>query len=192
MDKDQKTIAILQGDITQIAADAIVNSAHESLRPGGGVSGAIHAQAGPSVAEQCAAIYAEQGEQPAGAAVATAAGRLDARFIIHAVGPRWQGGQANEAELLAQTYQNIIATAEQLKAGTVSIPAISVGIFAFPLEQATNIALQSLVQALHTTTHVRKVLLVCFAPDISSVYKQALARIKEQATVDLLDLTPTI
>lgn len=192
MHKQQKTIAVLQGDITQIAADAIVNSAHESLRPGGGVSGAIHAQAGPVVAEQCAAIYAEHGAQRAGAAVATEAGQLDASFIIHAVGPRWQGGHAQEAGQLAQTYQNIIATAEQLKAGTISIPAISVGIFGFPLQQATAIALQSLMQALHTTTHVHTVLLVCFSPDISSVYKQELARIKVSATVHLLDLTPTI
>lgn len=190
-----KNIVVLQGDITKIAADAIVNSAHETLVPGGGVSGAIHAQAGPSVAQACHALYEQQGKQSAGAALVTEAGKLDAQYIIHAVGPRWQGGQANEAELLAQTYRNIIYTAERLAIQTITLPALSVGIFAFPLEQATKIAIDTLVDALDKTRHVKSVILVCFSAEITCVYEsvlyQAQSKTQPNDKISFVSLAPT-
>lgn len=190
-DTEKKVIAIVHGDITAIAADAIVNSAHETLLPGAGVSGAIHQKAGPSVGQLCQAYYDEHGAQQAAAAVPTAAGNLAAQYIIHAVGPRWQGGQQREAELLAKTYQNILSTADQIGARTVSIPAISVGIFAFPLAQATQIALKTLAQQLSQCSVVQTVIIVCFEQEIGQSYAQIGAQIPTAANVKIVDLTPS-
>ena len=191
MANHKKTIAVIQGDITQIAADAIVNSAHESLLPGAGVSGAIHARAGSVVEQECRALYEQHGKQKAGTALPTQAGALDAQYIIHAVGPRWQGGHANEEELLARTYKNIIATAGQLHLRTVSIPAISVGIFAFPLERAAEITIHTLVQALQASKQAHNVLLVCFSPDITQAYEHALEQAQGNESIDLVSLAPS-
>ncbi|HLS18155.1 MAG TPA: macro domain-containing protein [Paenalcaligenes sp.] len=187
---NHKTIAILHGDITTIAADAIVNSANETLLPGGGVSGAIHQAAGPTVADACLQYYNAHGEQSAEAVIPTSAGQLLARYILHAVGPRWQGGQHKEAEQLATTYQNVIQVADELGLRSVSIPAISVGIFAFPLAAATEIALNTLTQALQKSHHVRTVLLVCFSQEITQTYARIGASIPLAKEVQILNLSP--
>lgn len=185
-----KTIAILHGDITTIAADAIVNSANETLLPGGGVSGAIHQAAGPTVAKICTDYYHTHGEQTAGTVVPTPAGKLSAQYILHAIGPRWQDGHHNEAERLAQTYQNIIQTADAHGLQSVSIPAISVGIFAFPLNAATQIALETLSKALQKSQHVRTVLLVCFNQEITQTYTQISTTITPPDQIQIISLSP--
>ncbi|HLR29565.1 MAG TPA: macro domain-containing protein [Paenalcaligenes sp.] len=185
-----KTIAILHGDITAIAADAIVNSANETLLPGGGVSGAIHQAAGPTVAKVCTDYYHTHGEQTAGTVIPTPAGKLSAQYILHAIGPRWQDGHHNEAKDLAQTYQNIIQSADKLGLKSVSIPAISVGIFAFPLDAATKIALNTLTKTLQKSQYVRTVLLVCFNQEITQTYTHISASIATPRQIQIISLSP--
>ena len=129
-------IEATQGDITQETLDAIVNAANEALAPGGGVCGAIHRAGGPAIAAECARV----GHCPTGAAVATTAGNLPARFVIHAVGPVWRGGTSGEPDLLAAAYRSSLDEAVRVRARSVAFPAISTGIYGYPLEEATTVA----------------------------------------------------
>jgi len=131
-------IEILQADITSLAVDAIVNAANSGLRGGGGVDGAIHRAAGPELMASCRRI----GGCPTGEAVLTPGFRLPARFVIHAVGPVWQGGGQGEAELLRRTYHSAFDVARtEPSVRSIAFPAISTGVYAFPREQAARIAL---------------------------------------------------
>ena len=152
-------------DITTLDADAIVNAAHESLAPGGGVCGAIHAAAGPELARACAALEACE----AGEARLTPGFRLAARFVIHAVGPRWQGGESGEAESLARTYRSAFALARAHRLERVAFPAISTGIFGYPLQPATAIAVREARAAL-ARGDVRRVEFACFSADVLAAY----------------------
>jgi O-acetyl-ADP-ribose deacetylase (regulator of RNase III) len=125
---EKMQIDLVQGDITKEDVDAIVNAANEALAPGGGVCGAIHRRGGPSIAEECQRI----GHCPTGGAVATTAGDLPARFVIHAVGPVWRGGGAGEPELLASAYRSSLEEAVRVGARSVAFPAISTGIYGYP------------------------------------------------------------
>lgn len=125
-----------RGDITAEAVDAIVNAANEALAPGGGVSGAIHRAGGPAIAEECRRVA----RCPTGRAVATTAGDLPARWVVHAVGPVWRGGGAGEAELLASVYRSSLDVAAAAGARSVAFPAISTGIYGYPLDEATTVA----------------------------------------------------
>lgn len=136
-----RTLALVQGDITRIAADAIVNAANAGLVGGGGVDGAIHRAAGPSVMEELVSRY--PAGTPTGSAVVTSAGLLPARWVIHAVGPVWQGGRRGEAELLASAYRASLAHVDQLGAASVTFPAISCGIYGYPLDAAAAIAIDA-------------------------------------------------
>lgn len=136
-----RVIELVLGDITLRAADAIVNAANPSLLGGGGVDGAIHSAGGPAILEECKTIHAERGGLPAGEAVVTGAGRLPARYVIHAVGPVWQGGGHGEAELLASCYRNALRIAADLGLHTVAFPSISTGIYGYPVEQAALVAI---------------------------------------------------
>lgn len=158
------------GDITTEATDAIVNAANSRLARGGGVCGAIFAAAGPGLAEACAGI----GGCPTGDARATLGFALPARWIIHAVGPVWQGGGHGEAQLLASAYRRSLAVADELAARSVSFPAISTGIFGYPLEAATAIAVAT-VRA--TVTDAELVRFVCFDPATLAAYERELARV---------------
>jgi O-acetyl-ADP-ribose deacetylase (regulator of RNase III) len=129
-------ITFVVGDLTQQPVDAIVNAANESLAPGGGVSGAIHRAGGPSIAEECRRL----GGCATGDAKATGAGDLPARWVIHAVGPIWQGGGSGEAELLASAYRRSLEVADELGAQTVAFPALSTGIYGYPVELAAPVA----------------------------------------------------
>lgn len=129
------------GDITREEVDAIVNAANSSLLGGGGVDGAIHRAGGPSILEECRAIRARQGGCPTGEAVITGAGRLRARHVVHAVGPVWQGGHADEPALLASAHRNSLALAAANGANSIAFPAISTGIYGYPLALAAPIAL---------------------------------------------------
>ena len=148
-------ISFVVGDLTQQHVDAIVNAANESLAPGGGVSGAIHRAGGPSIAAECRRL----GGCATGDAKATGAGGLPARWVIHAVGPVWQGGAAGEAELLASAYHRSLDAAAELGARTVGFPALSCGIYGYPPELAAPVAVRSVASRADDFDEVRFVFL---------------------------------
>ena len=156
-------IFITQGDITQQSDDAIVNAANENLLSGGGVCGAIHRAAGPGLDKVCREI----GRCPTGSAVITPGFALKAKHIIHAVGPRWLGGERKEAELLAQCYESIFNIAIEQGLSSVSVPAISTGIYHYPLEPATDIA----IRAARRYQEKLRITFVCFDDRAHMVYK---------------------
>ncbi len=156
------------GDITQEHVDAIVNAANSSLLGGGGVDGAIHRAAGPRLVEACRAL----GGCAEGDAKVTPGFDLPARWIIHAVGPRWRGGGSGEPETLAACYRNSLARADEVGATTVSFPAISTGIFGYPLDEATDIAVATVRS---TPTSVQTVRFVCFDRTTLAAYTDRLA-----------------
>lgn len=155
-------IKIVQGDITQVQVDAIVNAANASLMGGAGVDGAIHRAAGPSLLEECSRIVAKQGPCQAGEAVITGAGNLTVKYVIHTVGPQWRGGQNLEAEKLASCYKNSVRLAVEKGCRSLAFPNISTGIYGYPKEEAAKIALSSVQLALKKTATLNEVLFVCF------------------------------
>lgn len=155
-------IEILRGDITTIKADAIVNAANSSLLGGGGVDGAIHRAGGPEILEECRAIVARQGGCKTGEAVLTTAGRLPARYVIHTVGPIWNGGQRNEHRLLANCYRNALQLALDAGCQSVAFPNISTGVYRFPAAEAARVAVATVRTFLQAHEGALKVLLVCF------------------------------
>ncbi len=150
------------GDITRETSDAIVNAANSSLMGGGGVDGAIHRAGGPAILGACKEVIARQGRLPAGQAVATPAGRLAAKFVIHTVGPVWSGGSRHEAETLASCHTESIRVADELQLLTIAFPAISTGIYGYPIELAAEVAVASTTDALGRATNVRQVKFVLF------------------------------
>ena len=150
------------GDITRETCDAIVNAANSSLMGGGGVDGAIHRAGGPAILEACRAIVAQQGRLPAGQAVATPAGRMSAKYVIHTVGPIWSGGRQREPETLASCHVESIRIADELQLHTIAFPAISTGIYGYPVELAAQVAIASAGDALKHSAHVREVKFVLF------------------------------
>ena len=157
-------IDIQQVDITQLDVDAIVNAANASLADGAGVCGAIHRAAGPELLAECRTL----GGCETGEAKMTAGYQLPARHVIHAVGPVWQGGTANEAELLANCYRNSILLAEQHGLKSIAFPAISCGIYGYPVAQAAVIAIESTLQTLHQCESVELVIFACFSAEIEA------------------------
>jgi O-acetyl-ADP-ribose deacetylase (regulator of RNase III) len=153
-------------DITTLAVDAIVNAANSSLAPGGGVCGAIHHAAGPGLAQACARLA----PCPIGEARLTPGFQLPARFVIHAVGPVWQGGGQGEPELLASAYRSAlaIASAEQLQ--SIAFPAISTGIYGYPLQAATKIAVATVRESLGKQEILRDAIFACFGRDALAAY----------------------
>jgi O-acetyl-ADP-ribose deacetylase (regulator of RNase III) len=136
-----RTLAVVRGDITRVPADAIVNAANEHLVGGGGVDGAIHRAGGPAIMRALEENYGRDRRCPTGSAVVTAAGALPAKWVIHAVGPRWSGGRRGEADLLRAAYASALAEAESLDARSITFPAISCGIYGYPIDQGAAIAL---------------------------------------------------
>ena len=165
-------VEIQQADITQLNIDAIVNAANASLADGAGVCGAIHSAAGPGLLDECRTL----GGCPTGEAKITAGYQLLARHVIHAVGPVWQGGTSNEAGLLANCYRNSILLAEQHGLKSIAFPAISCGIYGYPVDQAAAIAIESTLQTLHLCHHVDQVIFACFTHEIEVALKQAAAQ----------------
>ncbi len=161
------------GDITREQADAIVNAANSSLLGGGGVDGAIHRAGGPEILRACEQIVAKIGRLPAGQAVATPAGQLAARYVIHTVGPFWSGGQRGEAETLASCHRESIRIADELRLGSIAFPAISTGAYRYPVEEAAQVAVSSAVEALEKATHVREVRFVLFDAQTFEYYARA-------------------
>lgn len=142
----QTRLTLKMGDITKEEVDAIVNAANSSLLGGGGVDGAIHRAGGPEILEECLKIRAKQSGCPTGEAVATTAGRLRARYVIHTVGPIWQGGSHDEDRLLASCYRNSLALAAELGCRSVAFPSISTGAYGFPIGQASVIAVRTITE----------------------------------------------
>lgn len=169
-----KALELVQGDITRENTDAIVNAANSELLPGGGVCGAIHRAAGPSLAEECRKLRAERGPVSTGGAVATSGGRLPARYVIHTVGPVWSGGVSGEPEALASAYRESIRVADELGLKSIAFPAISTGIFGYPLREATQVAVDTVREVLPRAKNLRTVRFVVFDDAALQVYSQIL------------------
>ena len=163
-------VELWEGDLTRLAVDALVNAANSSLLGGGGVDGAIHRAAGPELLAACRQL----GGCPTGEARLTPGFRLPARYVIHTVGPVWQGGGRGEAELLAACYRNSLALAERLGLETIAFPAISCGIYGYPPEQAAAIALAELRRPRPDDSSLRQALLVAFSADMAALYRRLL------------------
>ncbi len=155
-------ISIIKGDITKTEVDAIVNAANSSLMGGGGVDGAIHRAGGPAILEECKKIVSIQGGCKTGEAVITTAGNLPANFVIHTVGPIWNGGRQNEKVLLANCYTNSLRLAVENGCKTIAFPNISTGVYRFPKAEAATIAAQTVSNFLKKTTEIKTVIFVCF------------------------------
>lgn len=159
-----------QGDITRLVVDAVVNAANSSLLGGGGVDGAIHRAAGPELLEECRRL----GGCKAGQAKITKGYRLPAQHVIHTVGPVWRGGHNGEPDLLASCYRNSLALAVENGCRSLAFPAISCGIFGYPVEQASRIAVGETARFLEDEPTIEKVYFVCFSRDVVEAYRQAL------------------
>ena len=163
-------IEAIQGDITRMRVDAIVNAANESLLGGGGVDGAIHRAAGPGLLEECRKI----GGCPTGQARITKGYALPATYVIHTVGPVWRGGGAGEDELLAGCYRSCLGLAVAHGIRTLAFPAISTGAYGFPLKRATEIATREVLVFLTRDTRIHRVTFVCSSRETLNVYLDAL------------------
>lgn len=154
-------ITVLQGDITREQVDAIVNAANAELAGGGGVDGAIHRAAGPTLMQECDKIRAAQGGCPTGSAVITPAGNLPCRFVIHAVGPVWRGGNQREDELLASAYRRSLDLAETQQLKTIAFSNISTGVYGFPKERAARIVAGVITEFAQSASSLEEVRFVC-------------------------------
>jgi O-acetyl-ADP-ribose deacetylase (regulator of RNase III) len=164
-------IGVWQGDITCLDVDAIVNAANSSLLGGGGVDGAIHRAAGPELVARCRIV----GGCPTGEARITPGFRLPARFVIHTVGPVWRGGGNGEPELLAGCYRNSLALAEAEGLASIAFPAISCGIYGYPLQAAAQVAIAELRRPRPAGSTLQRAVLVAFSEDMARLYREALA-----------------
>lgn len=165
-------IELIKGDITKIEADAIVNAANSSLLGGGGVDGAIHRAGGKQILEECIAIRNKQGKCKTGEAVVTKAGNLPAKYVIHTVGPVWNGDEEKCSELLANCYQNSLKLAENLGLNTLAFPNISTGVYRFPKELAGKIAVEEVKN--FKSEILEKVIFVCFDEENEEIYRTLL------------------
>jgi len=168
-------IELLKADITEIAVDAVVNAANSSLLGGGGVDGAIHRKGGQAILDDCILIRNRQCGCKTGEAVYTTAGNLPARFVIHTVGPVWNGGGSGEEELLQNCYLNSLKIAEELELKSIAFPNISTGVYRFPKRQAARIAVTTVRQYQAAETHIEKVIFVCFDEENFEIYRELLS-----------------
>jgi O-acetyl-ADP-ribose deacetylase len=163
-------IELVRGDITRLAVDAIVNAANSTLLGGGGVDGAIHRAAGPELLAECRTL----GGCPAGQSRLTRGYRLPAAWVIHTVGPIWRGGAENEDATLASCYRSALALAAECRAASVAFPAVSCGVYGFPVERACRIAVSEIRAFLEAREVPRRVSLVAFDADVHAAYRALL------------------
>lgn len=168
-------ICIEQADITQLAVDAIVNAANNSLLGGGGVDGAIHRAAGPELLEECRGL----GGCETGSARITKGYKLPAQWVIHTVGPIWYGGEEGEAEQLESCYKHCFQLAKENQISSIAFPAISCGVYGYPAEEAVNIALSTVADLLVGNQDIKKVVFCTFGDEMSSLYQSAYADLIE-------------
>ena len=161
-------IEIQKGDITKLKVDAIVNAANTTLLGGGGVDGAIHRAAGPELLQECKTL----GRCPTGEAKITLGYQLHAKYVIHTAGPVWNGGTANEDNLLASCYKNSLKIAMENGIKTIAFPAISTGVYHFPLERAVKIAINETKSFLQNNSIPEKVIFVCFDDNTFNMYEK--------------------
>lgn len=165
MIKLNSIIELQKGDITKVTVDAIVNAANTSLLGGGGVDGAIHRAGGQAILNDCRKIIAKQGNCKVGQAVITTAGNMPSKFVIHTVGPVWNGGQRNEREKLADCYRNSLQLAIDNNCKTVAFPNISTGIYKFPKDEAARIAVDTVWDFINSSNKIEKIIFICFDDD---------------------------
>lgn len=168
-------LELVQGDIVNQDVDAIVNAANSTLLGGGGVDGAIHRAAGPGLLAACRALPGEPLRCPTGEARITGGFNLPARFVIHAVGPRWRGGGEGEPELLASAYRASLALAEQHALATVAFPSIATGVYGYPVAAAAQVALRTVAAHLERAEHPRLVRFVLYSDEVRQAYEAAAA-----------------
>jgi len=172
--KTPNKIQLIKADITKLTVDAIVNAANSSLLGGGGVDGAIHRAGGPAILEECRKIVARQGGCKTGEAVITTGGKLPAKYVIHTVGPVWNGGSMNEAQKLANCYTNSLQIAVDYNIKTIAFPNISTGVYRFPKEKAAEIAINTVRSFLQSNEAIEQVSFVCFDEENYELYKSRL------------------
>ncbi|WP_367578611.1 O-acetyl-ADP-ribose deacetylase [Snodgrassella alvi] len=170
-------INLIQGDITEIVVDAIVNAANSSLLGGSGVDGAIHRIGGKKILEECQKIKAKQGGCKVGNAVITTAGNLFAKYVIHTVGPRWIDGKHNESELLKQCYLNSFKLALENGVKSISFPNISTGVYKFPKDKAAEIAVNTIKNCIQNEIQIEKVNIVCYENENYQIYHTLLEKL---------------
>jgi len=163
-------IEAIEADITALTIDGIVNAANESLLGGGGVDGAIHRKAGPELLVECRSL----GGCQTGQAKITNAYKLPAKYVIHTVGPVWQGGRAREADLLADCYNNSLRLADDYGLRAIAFPAISTGVYGYPVSQAAEIAVRQVLTYLHSGGSLGRVIFCCFSAADLAVYRNIL------------------
>ncbi|HYG18696.1 MAG TPA: O-acetyl-ADP-ribose deacetylase [Ohtaekwangia sp.] len=170
-----KGLEVIKGDITKLEADAIVNAANSGLNGGGGVDGAIHRGGGPAIVEECKMIRNRQGGCPTGDAVITSGGDLKARYVIHAVGPVWHGGNNREDELLVSAYQNSLRLAMVYNVRTIAFPNISTGVYGFPKERAAALVVREVSRFISgETTAMDRIIFCCFDDENFALYRDLL------------------
>jgi O-acetyl-ADP-ribose deacetylase len=167
-------------DITKQTTEAIVNAANSTLLGGGGVDGAIHRAGGPSIPAECKRIVAKIGSLPAGKAVITTGGRLPAKFVIHTVGPIFRGGRSREAETLASCYRESIRIADDHAIKSVAFPSISTGAYGYPIHEAAEVAIQTVIDALPASAHIELVRFVLFSTTDCQTYIQTAEKLSRQ------------
>ncbi len=176
---------LLQGDITHQETDAIVNAANGSLMGGGGVDGAIHAAGGPAILEACKVIRKKEGECLTGHSVITTGGKLKAKYVIHTVGPVWQGGMGREAAQLKSCYVSSLALARANKVTSLSFPSVSTGVYRFPIELAAEIAQGTVIDDIRTRGGLSKVGFVLFDSRSFDTYLSVLRNVCLKAELSL-------
>lgn len=169
-------IILVNGDITKIDVDAIVNAANSSLMGGGGVDGAIHRAGGPSILEECRNIVARQGSCRTGEAVITTGGNLPAKFVIHTVGPIWNGGKKKEPEKLANCYRNSLQLALDNNIQSIAFPNISTGVYGYPKDLAAKVAVNTVSEFLRNNNGIEQVNFVCFDDENYNLYQSLLSK----------------